>query len=532
MSSEQQEALQLLATLTLARRATVDGVCAFVRFVHGYEVPPHQRLIIEYFLKLTSREWLSPYDTYLDGKGRMQHARVLKLSIVCPPGHGKTEALSWCIEHYIGRHPEEAAMIVSKTYSQATDMFNPIRATFGKPSFLLVFPHFNKGAEHEVLRERDDELTVKRILVRKEGTINVFGADGPITSLHFHGQVMDDIIDAAVAGSKKQLDERNAWYDNTFVTRREDEQTFELLVMTRQRYGDTHDYLMRKGNWAALHMEGLSTADDEREQYATLSYPYRDAQGALQLADERILIHQHGPALWPEKMPAEGPAGLRQRKQENETTFARIYQGRPSPDEGNLIGVDWFGYYAQPIPLAYVLTYYDTAAEVGARNDYTAWLTGGVTYDGRLMLLHGGHARLQAQQQMAVVFDNYRMTHPTKVMVEDTTHGKMLVQMLSSQTGVPIEGHRPTGKKAQRLERVLGNISPLGADGSFKRILVPEGAAWVADFVAEVTSFPFAEHDDFADCLSGLVECLYTARQTEYERVQYVPETGIERGGY
>ena len=84
---------------------------------------------------------------------------------------------------------------------------------------------------------------------------------------------------------------------------------------------------------------------------------------------------------------------------------------------------------------------------------------------------------------------------PNAVLIEDAASGQSLIQALKAETRLPILPVKPLGDKVARAPAV----SPLVESG---RVCLPESAAWLADFLDEVSSFPAAPHDDQVDAFT------------------------------
>jgi len=90
---------------------------------------------------------------------------------------------------------------------------------------------------------------------------------------------------------------------------------------------------------------------------------------------------------------------------------------------------------------------------------------------------------------------------PTAVLIEDAASGQSLIQALKSETWLPILPVKPQGDKVLRAHAV----SPLVESG---RVVLPESAPWLADFIEEIISFPAAPHDDQTDAFTQALSYL------------------------
>lgn len=89
---------------------------------------------------------------------------------------------------------------------------------------------------------------------------------------------------------------------------------------------------------------------------------------------------------------------------------------------------------------------------------------------------------------------------PSGVLIEDKSSGTSLIQDLRRSTRLPVIAIDPKGRdKIDRAEAVTG----LFESG---RVLLPESAPWVADYVSELTLFPVGANDDRVDSTSQFLE--------------------------
>jgi predicted phage terminase large subunit-like protein len=92
------------------------------------------------------------------------------------------------------------------------------------------------------------------------------------------------------------------------------------------------------------------------------------------------------------------------------------------------------------------------------------------------------------KRQALALFEQY---HPDVVLIEDSASGQSLLQELRT-TLLPIKSIKPDADKLARA----ASVTPAMEGGHF---WVLEGAAWLDDYIAEMTAFPGAAHDDLVD---------------------------------
>jgi predicted phage terminase large subunit-like protein len=103
----------------------------------------------------------------------------------------------------------------------------------------------------------------------------------------------------------------------------------------------------------------------------------------------------------------------------------------------------------------------------------------------------------------------------TLKLVEDKANGPAVIQMLKRKIGglVPVQ---PEGGKIARVSAVAPEIEA-------KNVYLPEGKAWVQDFVEECAAFPKGANDDQVDAMSQALNRL---------QYRFVSKPKHERSGF
>jgi predicted phage terminase large subunit-like protein len=221
------------------------------------------------------------------------------------------------------------------------------------------------------------------------------------------------------------------------------------------------------------------------------------------IAEERELIplgsgrhHERlpGDVLWPAREPRHILEKL--RMQLGSDIFSAQYQQAPMPTGGAMIKRHWISRYNN-LPVrtwrSRIVQSWDTACKGGAENDWsvcTTWLI----ESGQFYLLEVDRGRYdypQLKQRALLLADRHR---PDSILVEDAGTGSALVQELR-QVGRSAIGVRPEGDKIARM-------SVESAKFEAGLVYLPERAAWLAEFEAELFAFPNSRHDDQIDSIS------------------------------
>ena len=79
-------------------------------------------------------------------------------------------------------------------------------------------------------------------------------------------------------------------------------------------------------------------------------------------------------------------------------------------------------------------------------------------------------------------------------LIEDTSSGMGLIQILREEGGLNVIPQHPKGDKKARMSRHEGRFEA-------GNILLPREAPWLPEFETELLGFPNARHDDQVDAL-------------------------------
>ncbi|MGB4835344.1 MAG: phage terminase large subunit [Nostocoides sp.] len=216
-------------------------------------------------------------------------------------------------------------------------------------------------------------------------------------------------------------------------------------------------------------------------------------------------------AQWEIRRAAAGPRA-----------WASLFQGRPTPDQGNMFPADGWARYRIPpwierddgariIPGLHA----ETDAELIQSWDFTFKDSKGSDFVvGQVWLRRGVHVYILDQVRRRAGFDESRQMMldltarwPQAVLklVEDKANGPAILNSLRAHVGgmVPVE---PEGSKYARAAA----ITPLVVA---QNVVLPDptevpGTAWVTDLVDEAREFPSATHDDTVDAMSQAVHRL------------------------
>jgi predicted phage terminase large subunit-like protein len=219
-----------------------------------------------------------------------------------------------------------------------------------------------------------------------------------------------------------------------------------------------------------------------------------------------ILLHRHGPALWPEVISLSALRKLLASL--GSALFGTVFQGEPAPAGGTVFHAEWLGSYVAPPALVEIGQAWDTALKGGDGHDYSCCVTGGMDRDGLIYLLDCWRGQVETpelQRRMVALAERW---HPRWILVEDASAGATLVPQIRARHRLPFITVKPKGSKQLRAAAVAPTVEGGG-------VRLPECAPWKEDFLAELLAFPGGRHDDQVDAVVYLI-----ARFDQHNRAQ------------
>lgn len=455
-TKELQADLRRSAQLELARRD-------LLRFAILIE-PTYQRVR---HLELTAQ--------YLE---RAQRREIKRLMIFEPPRHGKSKLVSEMFPAWVlGKDPSEQFMICTHTQQLSDTFSRNVRNVIGMDEYQALFPQTQVSA---------DNATVQRWTLDKftRPAMLSLGIGGSPVGQGAKFLIVDDPIgDASEAESQLQRDRLYQWYTDTIYPRLEP-QAVIILMMQRWHEDDLAGRLLKEQirgeKWTVLDLPALALENDP-------------------------LGRAPGEPLWSDRF---GVDDLLRIKQVNPRSFEAKYQQRPRPAEGALFKRNWLRIVdAAPADLKWV-RYYDLAYSQRQQADNTATIAGALGSDGTLYLRRGRAGKLESPDQRKLIKAIMLDERETRHGIEKAIHGGPLVQDLMRDPelmGVSFAAVDVSLNIADRkyvLARPVADRAETGKVAFVRESVNDDG--WINDWIDELCAFPYGEHDDRVDAVSGV----------------------------
>jgi predicted phage terminase large subunit-like protein len=351
--------------------------------------------------------------------------------------------------------------------------------------YQTLFPLTRLSSQRQALQEFVTTRQGSRLSTSVGGVLTGRGADYLI---------VDDALKPDEALSETQRKAVNDWYDHTLYSRLNDKKKGRIVVvMQRLHEDDLVGHVLGKEPWKAIRFPAIAEEDETH----VVETPY----------GTRRFERRTGEALHVEREPLEILAQIRERL--GEYNFAGQYQQAPAPLGGGMVKAEWFRFYAAAdVPERFEMTFqsWDSANKPTQLGDFSVCTTWGVK-EKQIYLLHVYRKRLGYPELKRAVQEQAMVFHPKTILIEDKASGTQLIQELISEGMYAIKRYEPEGDKIMRMHSVTSTIE----NGL---VYLPDKAAWLGEYLHELTSFPKGRFNDQVDSTSQALD--WFKKQCEY----------------
>ena len=184
-----------------------------------------------------------------------------------------------------------------------------------------------------------------------------------------------------------------------------------------------------------------------------------------------------------------------------------------------MVKAAWFRSYApneRPDSFDRVAQSWDTANKATELSDYsvcTTWGIGGKD----LYLVDLLRRRMEYPELKRAVREQCEAFEASVVLIEDKASGTQLIQELVEQGLHAVTRYQPQSDKVMRMHAQTAMI-----ENGF--VHLPNAAAWLAEYLHELTIFPNGKHDDQVDSTAQMLDWFKQAGREPGGIYQYYKE--------
>jgi len=412
--------------------------------------------------------------------------RIKRLIINIPPRHLKSLCGSIALPAwYLGHNPAGHIICVSYGQDLADKFARDCRSVMTSTWYQRLFR--TRLAGREAVHDFTTTAQGVRMATSVGGVLTGRGADLII---------IDDPLKPDDALSESRRNAANEWYDHSLISRLNDKaQGCVIIIMQRLHQDDLVGHVLEQGDWEVLSFPAIA----EQDETFVIESPL----------GRRLFRRRAGEALHPDRESLATLQDIRQRM--GEYHFASQYQQNPTPLGGAMVKREWLRFYEpgeQPARFSRIVQSWDSANKSTELSDYSVCTTWGVM-DRYFYLLDVFRQRLNYPELKRMVIEMAGRHNADTIVIEDKASGTQLIQDLQIDLYGVTPYEPPAGNdKIMRLHAQTAMF-----ENGF--VFLPSTAPWLADYVAELTSFPGSKYDDQVDSTTQALAYLRSSQDLE-----------------
>ena len=406
-----------------------------------------------------------------------------KLVIEAPPQHGKSMLAVDFVAWLSGKHPDNRTIYTSFSERLGIRANLQLQRMMSSKRFKATFP--------ECQIPEKNAVTISFQKLRNREIIEFLDKDGYFRNTTVQGSITGEsldlgVIDDPIRGRKdaNSTTVRNAcwdWFTDDFFTRFSEDAGL-LCILTRWHIDDPIGRLIEADPSVKVLKYRAIAEEDE---------PHR----------------KKGEPLFPELKSLEFL--LERKHMMPDVNWSALFQQSPYAKGGEIIKGAFFGRYTRLPNLKYRAMFGDTAQKKKEANDYQVAECWGLGDDGKLYLIDVLRDKFEGYE-LEKRFPDFWRKHLNKDSgklrffgIEDKSSGTDLIQRMKHtiQPAIPVKAIPRSLDKYTRLQDVLGFI-----EAGF--VILPEGAPWVHDFIAECEAFTADDAHDHDDQIDPMIDAI------------------------
>ncbi|MEQ8226052.1 MAG: phage terminase large subunit [Candidatus Eremiobacterota bacterium] len=413
-----------------------------------------------------------------------------RLMIFMPPQYGKSELVSRRLSAFaLGKNPNLKIIAASYSADLTALMNRDVQRIIETPQYQELFPNTQLYKKNIKTTAQGAYLKNSEVfeIVNHMGGYKCAGIGGGITGWGFDLGILDDLYsNFQEANSPTVRKTVSNWYKSTFYTRRRSGKRAKIIFITTRWHEDD----------LAGELIAQQKADPNLPPWVVLNFPAIAEEGNKHPVPEDK--REPGMALWPLKEDKE--TLLATKGSIGTYIFTAMYQGNPSPAEGNIFNRSWWKYYKErPSQFDEQIQSWDCAFKNTVNSSYVCGQVWGRVGANKYLLDQVRDKMDFPTTTQAIKNLSAKWPQAYTKLVEDKANGPAVIATLKTElTGlIPVN---PEGGKVVRAHAISGDI-----EAGNVYLPAPSISFWINDFVDECAAFPHAAYSDQVDAMSQAI---------------------------
>jgi predicted phage terminase large subunit-like protein len=419
------------------------------------------------------------------------------LMLFMPPRHGKSLiASTYFPAWFLGRFPEKEMIGSSYASSLANQFSRRVQDLLKDPGYQAIFPGVGIAKDHSAIEEWATAVNGRKT---RRGGYRAAGVGGPITGKGADCFIIDDPVkNREEAESPADRESKKAWYTSTAYTRLMPGSGM-LIIMTRWHDDDLAGWQIERMREGYKDLEQYGALPEGHVEWKIISYP------AVATQDEEH--RKKGEALHETRYPL---ARLKQIKHVlGPRDWSALYQQTPTAEEGDYFKKTMIRYFHEspPDPID-IYCAGDLSISKADSADYSVFVVAGLDRQDNLYILDELRGRWDTDEIVQQMMQIQRLWQPRAFGVESGAIYHAVRPYLDKRIKeerlyslvveeLPIKGR----DKMLRARPIQGRM----AQG---KVLFPDNALWVPEFINELLRFPNGVKDDRVDAVAWIGQML------------------------
>jgi predicted phage terminase large subunit-like protein len=440
----------------------------------------------DYILKWYHKKICLKLDDFLTGK-------IKRLILTMPPQHGKSELVSRRFPAYaLGKEPDSKIVVASYSSALANTFNRDCQKVILEEKYQNVFPETRLSRQIKGMDAFAQTQSLFEV-VGHTGFYKSVGVNGSLSGTPVDIGIIDDPFKDDKEASSDLIRERVwKWFLTVFSMRLHNDSRV-LLTTTRWHEDDLVGRVIE-----------LQENDPDAPKYEVYNVEGLREDMISDPDDPRDELE----ALFPEKHNAEK---MLVAKRNTPRIYYCIYQGKPAPDEGEILKSKWF----DKVSIVQILReatehnvdivpefFIDSAfTEDSKKNDPTVVMTtckiGNFAYIMDVRRVWKEFPELIRFILQYVHEQGY--TTQSRIFIEPKASGKSIAQVLRKKTQLNVIDDVTDFMNLQ--DDKVTRANSISADLEGRRMRVLDRGTWFSAFSHEIDHFPNGKHDDQVDVL-------------------------------